>query len=187
MKDSRGFRSRFYATKESSKGPFLQNDSCFLNHSPTSFPPSQKNIFQLPTLTWFTTAVMKAFIMEGSSRFFFCKKTEGIFWVFSILAIPPGQIQQTSAVLLHPFGARSRLKRLGMTSGGSSEPCAFFFLWWKFFFDSTFIALRKAPFFGVLGAKHRGWWLENSEEMWFARGALIAILDHLWYNIILYN
>lgn len=134
-----GFDGDFGAgTKDSSKGQFLQNDFLLLH---PSFPPPQKNIFPLPTLNIIHHLhFMKTFIMEGSSRFFFEKRTEGffrVFWNFGKLVPGKSQLLHQPAVLLLPlWELRSRLKReVGWTStaGNWALRVSFFFVVEVFF------------------------------------------------------
>lgn len=99
-----------------------------------SFPPPQKNIFPLPTLNIIHHLhFMKTFIMEGSSRFFFEKRTEGffgVFWNFGKLVPGKSQLLHQSLFRLHPFGncVPGWKGRSDEHQRQETEPCAFRFV-----------------------------------------------------------
>lgn len=120
-----------------------------------SFPPPQKNIFPLPTLNIIHHLhFMKTFIMEGSSRFFLKKERKDFLEFSGILAnsSPANPNYCTNRCFAcTPLGTAFQAEKGGrMNINGRKLSLARFVLFFvvEVFFDSTFIALRKARFYG---------------------------------------
>ena len=117
------------------------------------------------------------------------KKVGGFFEFSRILthSFPANPTTAPIAVSLAPlWELRSRLNRLEKwtsTAGNWTLRVVVFFVVEVFLFDSTFIALRKVSLFFGSWVRNTGGddWNESSEEMWFARGAPIRILQFVVY------
>ena len=117
------------------------------------------------------------------------KKGGWIFWIFSNFDtfLPSKSNYCTNRCFAcTPLGTAFQAEQVGkMNINGRKLNLArcCFFCGGSFLFDSTFIALRKVSLFFGSWVRNTGGddWNESSEEMWFARGAPIRILQFVVY------